>query len=400
MADSLSRLDRARHRVQQLPVAVRTELLHQLRSRPALFNRVQGRLPDRLRPRAPRIATLEVRPIHLPRSGRRVLRLRNDDHRTRARARRAARVLVPSAWLADADRSRALIELAATGAPLELDGATPSDPKLGPLLTAAIEQSGALDDRKLRSVVVRRAALRDHTEAGADATVSVLLATNRPDDLDGALAHVDRQRNVDIQLVVGLHGEAWPYDTEARIVDAVDLPVTISRHHSSAPLGSVLSSLSERADAPLLTKWDDDDWYGQEHLADLVLAHRYGGAEVTGKFAEWVYLEHSDLTIRRSANGAESYGGSLAGGTILFDADWLDEIGGWQPAHRNVDHLFFEATRARGGTTYRTHGFQYVLRRRAATGSHTWWAPDDYFLMSATSVHCGLRLDLADISIP
>ncbi len=88
------------------------------------------------------------------------------------------------------------------------------------------------------------------------------------------------------------------------------------------------------AEGELVTKWDDDDWYGPHHLEDLIDALRYSGADLVGKAAEFVRLEQLDLTIRRFRLGAESYSSTIAGGTLLLRRSSLESVGGWAPEPR------------------------------------------------------------------
>ncbi len=90
----------------------------------------------------------------------------------------------------------------------------------------------------------------------------------------------------------------------------------------------MLHLLAERADGRYVSKWDDDDIYGPDHLLDLVLAHDYSNADLVGKGAEFVHLEASDVTIRRFAIGAERPAVTLAGGTLLLERDRLRDLGG------------------------------------------------------------------------
>ncbi len=59
----------------------------------------------------------------------------------------------------------------------------------------------------------------------------------------------------------------------------------------------------------------------------------------------------------------------------------FEAVGGFRPLPRTVDGQLLEAVQAAGGRIYRTHGFNYVLRRRAARG-HTWQQPLPSFLGS------------------
>jgi hypothetical protein len=142
--------------------------------------------------------------------------------------------------------------------------------------------------------------------------------------------------------------------------------------------------------------WDDDDWYGSGHLADVVDALDYAGATLVGKAAEFVYLESSDVLIRRDADRAERFSTRLAGGTLTITVEDLRRVGGWPDVRRHVDLALLESIGRAGGTTYRTHGFDYILVRRPnQRADHTWSADDAYFLSIASGRWDGMRTDLA-----
>ena len=255
------------------------------------------------------------------------------------------------------------------------------------------------DARELQSVRLRRLGWGS---GRATPSVSVLLASRRPDDLLHAVSMVEAQRGCDVQLCVGLHGDAWSPTIDAEISAIFSGPVVIERFADDVDLGSMLRSLAERADGRYLSKWDDDDLYGSSHLFDLVLAHDYSGADLVGKGAEFVYLEESDRTIRRFAIGAERPAVTLAGGSLLLERERLAGLGGWPTAVKGADQRLIDAVLADGGVSYRTHGFQFILRRRPTqqAGGHTWAANDGYFLADAVDSRPGLDLAYADIVPP
>ena len=256
---------------------------------------------------------------------------------------------------------------------------------------------------------LRRAALTHHTARGwwrrvgegldvdvaATPSVSVLLPSNRPDDILEAAHRVNEQRNVDVQLVVGLHGSHMTRELDEQLASIVDGDLVVVHVDDELNLGQLMSALTERADGRLISKWDDDDWYDAHHLADLCWAMERTGATLIGKAAEFVYLEELDLTIRRFADGGNRYSTTIAGGTLLIGADEMAAVG-WADAPRRVDRLLIDGIEARGGTVYRSHGFGYILRRRGADlAQHTWAAGDEYFLGQSVEQRQGLDLDFA-----
>jgi hypothetical protein len=364
------------------------------------------------------------RPVLFPQRGAGVLELDGPEVRSAASSvelSRAAcimdRVVVATASLDDPEVIHAAIKLSAAGAPLEFSeplaaGAAP----LGPRTTAAVAAPTATTRRarEIRSVRIRRAALTEHgveTRLAQVAdrlgvpnpvgqTVSVMLASRRPDDLLGAVDQVNAQVGADIELVVGLHGDQWGRDWEARIREHWNGPLHVLSAPDTTSFGDMLTMLGRATNGDLVTKWDDDDWYGPHHVADLALAHRYSGAELVGKAAEFVYLAGLDRTIRRFATGAESYSETLAGGTLAASRDWLDELGWWPSMSSNIDLHAIRATQRAGGRTYRTHGFEYVLHRGADPTAHTWWASDSYFELTAREHRPGLDLSFAGFGEP
>lgn len=268
--------------------------------------------------------------------------------------------------------------------------------ELGPALADLVSHPTGDDlDRYVRSVRLERVAASPTTET-ADTTVSVVLATRRPDMLDRTVDMLRRQRGVEVELIVGLHGSHWPDTAEARLRSTWDGPLQTARRDEAVPLGTLLNQLVALAGGRFVSKWDDDDWYGDDHLGDLLRARHASGASLVGKAAEFVYLDAADVTVRRPASGARTFTDNLAGGTLLIATDELRALGGFPDAPRSVDRGLIETASSAGAAVYRTHGLGFVLRRSTA-GSHTWDVAEAYFRADAIASRPGLDLAFADI---
>ena len=228
-------------------------------------------------------------------SGRRLRRLI-------ANARQYRAVDCSSTSLDAVTTARLIIELAGAGTPL-VATAVPGEVAelLGPDLVAAIEACAVegLAEPRLRerhSVALRRLVHRHHSvyenlaalAAGrghmvsASPSVSILLATSRPEMVTFAIEQMAAQQYPNVEILCGLHGISLPPPTRAQIAGIAPHAqlIEIGTDHD---LGQVLALLAERAAGDLVTKWDDDDWYATEHLLDLVAAMRYSGASVVAK---------------------------------------------------------------------------------------------------------------------
>lgn len=163
-------------------------------------------------------------------------------------------------------------------------------------------------------------------------------------------------------------------------------------------LGEALNHAARRATGSFIAKMDDDDWYGRDHLADLALSVQYSGAELVGCRSEFIYIQQLDRTVRRGHTAAVeipssmSDTGIIAGGTILVNRSLFEAIGGFKLVPTFEDGELCSGVRAAGGQAYRTHGLNYVYRRREAQ-AHTWQISNDHFLQGDPPQWPGLYLN-------
>jgi hypothetical protein len=313
--------------------------------------------------------------------------------------------------VADAKGAARLLELTASGVPVLLGDAEGAQRWLGSDLVVALSgiDEGDLADPTFReavSVAQRRTTLNTHSlparlaqvraAAGLPVqpvpSVSVVVSTNRPALVERIVGIVAAQDHPNTELILALHGDGFP---DADPVAPPGLDLTVLRAPADAVFGHVLSQASAMAGGEWVAKMDDDDWYGHEHLSDLVLAAGYSGADLVGKGSEFVYLEGSDVTLRRGLGAGEAPSRTISGGTLLVRGSVLREVCGWRGVPRGVDVALIDDVDRAGGVIWRTHPFGYLLRR--TTGSHTWRVDDGYFLRQAQQRWPGMDLDVAGV---
>jgi Glycosyl transferase family 2 len=295
--------------------------------------------------------------------------------------------------------ARTVAGLAMAGVPLTADFVPPwaralLDPVVATLLEAKPDLEDVLD-REVHSIRLRRAALAAHGalpwrrrlasptgDASGGPRVSVLLATRRPDHVPHALRQVVRQRGAEVELVLATHG----FEADTSVVRALTGPSAVDVQTFAAPaeesFGRVLNAAARRATGDVLLKMDDDDWYGPDFVRDLLLARDYSGADVVGCPPEFMYVEPLFVTVRRR-DATEQYRPVVAGGTMMVSREAFGAVGGFRDTRKYVDANLFRAVRAAGGTIYRTHGLNYMLRRQAS--GHTWEPGLGYFVSRARS---------------
>jgi hypothetical protein len=257
-------------------------------------------------------------------------------------------------------------------------------PELAAILAEPLESTVDNIGFEVRSVRQRRTAIRWHSnrfgpydDAAALPSVSALLATRRREYLETILPAIAGQTYPNLEIVLCLHGMDLPGSAKV-FLDSCGRPYEVVRVDADEAFGNALGLATARAGGSLVTKFDDDDTYGPEHVWDLVLARHYAAATMVGKGAEFVYLEDAKVTVRRWSGKPEWDDTMVAGGTMLIDKADLEELGGWRPVARSVDRGLLDRVNRAGATVYRTHPLGYLYHRRPQ--GHTWDPGTEFFL--------------------
>ncbi|MSO27747.1 MAG: hypothetical protein EXQ60_06765 [Candidatus Nanopelagicales bacterium] len=252
-------------------------------------------------------------------------------------------------------------------------------------------EAGDLLEAQVASVSARRAALRSATPAaalGCWPSISAVLLTNRDTYLSHSMQQIARLDYPNLQVIVGLHGFELDSNRRAELSTLAGRELHFNSVAESVSFGAAMQVASQRADGELITKIDDDDYYGANHVWDLVLARMYSGAQVVGKALDWIYLAREDTTVFRPTYAAEKYSFFVAGGTILISRADLDDVGGWRPVGKSIDRGLLENIKQSGGLIYRTHGLGYIYVRHLA--AHTALVADEHFLTKTQQTWPGL----------
>ncbi|MBR7742613.1 glycosyltransferase [Phycicoccus sp. BSK3Z-2] len=310
--------------------------------------------------------------------------------------------------------ARRIFEASACGTPVV---STPSEAIGGFFAEDEVLQVAAPDEAEwtLRALV-RSAELRDRTvhraqrriwsghtyghrvdtvlsAAGLDAarvrrpSVSALVSTNRPHQVEHVLRQLGRQEDVDLQVLLLGHG----FEVGDDVADlAADLGIDLVRLHAPAsdPLGTCLNALVDAADGEVVAKVDDDDLYGPHYLSDQLYALDYSGADVVGKQAHHMYLESHDATVLRFPEREHRYTDLVMGPTMVTARE-VARAHPFDAVSRGEDTGFLRDVVDGGGRVYAADRFGFVQMRHTA-GSHTWEAGAAELLANSRVVGFGL----------
>lgn len=200
--------------------------------------------------------------------------------------------------------------------------------------------------------------------------VSVVVSTIRPHLTGRLLQILGSQMEVELEVVLLTHGFEVPTPELDRMRKEAGLEnlVMLSAGRDFS-LGSCLNKCVDAAGGAVITKMDDDDYYGPYYLADQLNALSYSGAQVVGKQAHYMFLEGHNATVLRFPEKEHTFthlvmGPTIMGGRDIFtDTPFIDVSIG-------EDSEFLRSIREQGGLIYAADRFNYCQYR--GSGDHTW----------------------------
>lgn len=211
--------------------------------------------------------------------------------------------------------------------------------------------------------------------------VSVIMPTNRPEQLAHAFAQVAVQTHRPLQFIVILHGLDEDGVRERALAAGIE-DVVVIEAGKELSLGACLNLGIEAADGDLIAKMDDDELYGPHYLADLVAAFGFTEAEVTGKLAHYVHLRGMGATILRMPEHEHRYVNAVRGGAFLARGDLLREYR-FEDLSQGEDTDLFRRLHGDGVKIYSADRYSFVTIRQADPGWHTWQISDRDLLHQA-----------------
>lgn len=222
-------------------------------------------------------------------------------------------------------------------------------------------------------------------------TVSAMVSTNRPHQIDHVLTQVAHQQQVDVELLLLCHG--FEPDREMITQRCAELGIHRYLLLEGSPewsLGTCLNKLVDEASGEVLAKLDDDDFYGPKYLLDQLNALRYSGAGLVGKECSYLYDVATDLMIRRRPEREHRFTNFVAGPTFVGHA----EVFRTHPfADRSIgeDTQFLRDLAEDNIKIYAADRFNF-LQMRNKTG-HTWNVSGSELLANGVVEVAGLHID-------
>lgn len=218
------------------------------------------------------------------------------------------------------------------------------------------------------------------------AKVSVIMATMREHFIDRILVNIGRQNYGNIELIIVTQN--FSKIAIQKLKNGLNqlnnlISYKVLEINSEMTLGARLNQAAEQASGDYLAKMDDDDFYFENYLTDMLIPFSYGNFGLVGKKEMFIYLEESDKTILRYHNQSHRVTDFVTGATLVFKTSVFKEVGGFSDLNRGEDSTIIEKLRAAKILIYTADPFNFVVWRGKDTENHTWKVEDEFFLKNA-----------------
>ncbi|RJL32258.1 glycosyltransferase [Bailinhaonella thermotolerans] len=205
-------------------------------------------------------------------------------------------------------------------------------------------------------------------------SISVVLPTNRANQIEHAIDSVAKQIHKPIQLIMVLHGldlDTGVVADKARAAGIEDVKVLAA--DKSLTLGACLNLGVAAADGDFIAKMDDDNLYGEHYFSDMIRAFDWTNAEMVGKGAHYTYFEGRNATVLRFPEFEHRFTHLINGGSMLAKRDLLKSVP-FENVNVGEDTRLVRHCKAEGIPIYSTDRFNFVYMRSGDPKFHTWQA--------------------------
>lgn len=237
--------------------------------------------------------------------------------------------------------------------------------------------------------------------------VTVFVPTFRAEYIGRCLENYRKQTYTNRELILALHSDAPPR-SEIDAIRARNSDVRIVCMPREETVGGLMNLAIHHASGTYCVKMDDDDYYGENYVMDMILAQRAVDLDIFGKPPAFTYFEASDQTcLRKSVSGKEncivdaksliSKDFRITGSTHSGKTEFLRSVMFCDRARGSADTALYERCEKREVVGATLDAFNTAAFRAADPGKHTWRQADKQLLQGAISVGRAYQSEAVEI---
>lgn len=204
----------------------------------------------------------------------------------------------------------------------------------------------------------------------ADQAVSIITCTKRPDCMHTLFRNYGRQNYKHKELIVILNHKNMKL-SEYKEVAKPYKNVRIYRLPEHVTLGRCLNYAVQRSRHLYIAKFDDDDYYSANYLADSMRTMRKHNADIVGKRAHFMYVKGRKTLLLRFADMENKYVPYVQGATLIVKRHVFNRV---VFPNRNLGEClaFCSNSLAKGYKIYAGNRNNFIAMRSKNSKNHTW----------------------------
>lgn len=227
--------------------------------------------------------------------------------------------------------------------------------------------------------------------------VSIVMSTRRQNFVDRIVENLSRQRGVRFDLHFAL-SEEWTDENIGKLHSILEANsfarrINVSRHTNAELLGDKLNNLISQTRGDFVSKFDDDDFYFENYLSDIIASFELGDFDIVGKHSHPIYMESDDCLIWKAPHKRSVENDHVSGATITARRSLFNSFS-FPSRRQGEDTNFLASIKAAGGRIYSSDEFNFIQYRAASADQHTWRADEDVFRRMGSKV--GTSADFGD----
>ncbi|WP_053362692.1 glycosyltransferase family 2 protein [Bacillus sp. FJAT-27251] len=230
----------------------------------------------------------------------------------------------------------------------------------------------------------------------SEESVSIVLATNRPESLDNIFANYERQLWKEKELIIILNNDTMDLETWKKKAN-VYRQVSVFQLPEETLLGDCLNFGVEKAKYPYIAKMDDDDYYGPLYLTEAMTMLKQANADVVGKRTCFMYLKN-EKELRLRFAGREKREVSILQGATIFTTKKLLQVIPFGKKNLGECLHFLKRCKKKGYKIYSSSCYNFAIVRNHAK-SHT-WRPSNKYLSKTSRLYTRTESFAEIVNVP
>ncbi|MDP7040232.1 MAG: glycosyltransferase, partial [Myxococcota bacterium] len=210
--------------------------------------------------------------------------------------------------------------------------------------------------------------------------ISVVCSTNRPHRIGNVLDNYQRQSYENKELLVILNEDSMSVEGVKKLIADRGIDnARVFQLPSERSLGECLNLAIDKSEGEFWTKIDDDNYYAENFLSDLMLAFDYTDAAIVGKCAYYCYLSGSKTLAIRFFGEENKYVNFLSGSAMICKREVFDKVR-FPEQSISEDTIFLKDCIKNNFKLYSADKYNYVCMRNPNLDEHTWKIDEDEYL--------------------